>query len=65
MGLDAKFDMNELTIKGEIPGMMGGSTPIYSTPIPHKENTLRLYEGKNTYVGTVLKRRNKLFHGTV
>ena len=45
MALDSKFDMSELNVIGEIPGM-AGSTPIYATPITLKENILRLYGGK-------------------
>ena len=45
MALDTKFDIKELTPKGEIPGMFGPATPVYDTPITHKENTLRFYQG--------------------
>ncbi len=46
MALDTGFDMSELEPKGEMTSMFGSVTKILSTPITHRENTLRLYQGK-------------------
>ena len=41
-----KFTPDELEVAKYLPAMFGPPTPVLSTPIPPKENLLRMYEGK-------------------
>ena len=46
MARDSVFTPEELTVSGQLPGMFGPPTDLYTTPITSRENTMLLYQGK-------------------
>ncbi len=43
MARDSKYSPDELQSRGQLPAMFGPPMDVYTTPIPPRENTPRLY----------------------